>query len=96
MHFLYVHHEHHHYFTQSDKTDINEKHDKCPICTYEFVEFIDDENFQNIGNPEFFLDYYAFYKYNAYIILFFYSFHLRAPPANIPANIPANSNFANC
>ena len=80
-HFLYLHHEQHHAF-YSKKSEVSKKHNKCPICTFEFVEFIDDENPQDIGKPEFFSDFYAFYSHGAYIILSFYSFYLRAPPVN--------------
>jgi len=81
MHFLSIHHEHHHIF-HSDKSEVSKKHHKCPICTYEFVEIIDDENPQNIGKPEFFSDFYALYSHGACIILSLYSFYLRAPPVN--------------
>ena len=81
-HFLFVHHEHHH-ISFSDKPEINEKHKKCPICAYEFVEFIDNENPQNTGKPEFFSDYYTFHSQRECIILPFYSFNLRAPPVNL-------------
>ncbi|MCD4793232.1 MAG: hypothetical protein K8R54_08380 [Bacteroidales bacterium] len=80
-HFLYVHHEHHH-ISFSDKPEINGKHKKCPICAYEFVEFIDNENPQNTGKPEFFSDYYTFQRQSACIILSFHSFNPRGPPVN--------------
>ena len=80
-HFLYVHHENHH-ISFSDKPEINEKHEKCQICSFDFVEFIDYENPQNTGKPEFFLDYYTSYSQSAHIFFSSYSFNLRAPPVN--------------
>ena len=80
-HFLYVHHEHHH-ISFSDKPEVNEKHKNCPICAFEFVEFIDNKNPQNTGKPEFLSDYYALYSQSACIIISFFSFYLRAPPVN--------------
>ena len=81
-HFLYVHHEHHH-ISFSDKPEVNEKHKKCPICAFEFVEFIDNENPQNIGKTEFLSDYYTFHSQSAHIVFSSYSFNLRAPPVNL-------------
>ena len=79
-HFLYIHHEHH--ITHSNKPEVSKEHHKCQVCTYKFVEFIDDENPQNIGKPEFFSDYFAFHSQSACIIPTLFSFYLRAPPVN--------------
>ncbi len=78
-HFLYVRHEHHH-ISFSDKPEINKKHHKCPICAFEFVEFIENENPQNTGKPESFSDYYTFHRQSVCIIQSFYSFNPRGPP----------------
>jgi len=78
-HFLFVHHEHYQ-ISFSDKPEINEKHKKCPVCAFEFVEFVDDESQLNNGKPYFPPDYFAVYSQSVLITIPFYSFHLRAPP----------------
>ncbi|MEA3495451.1 MAG: hypothetical protein U9R42_05380 [Bacteroidota bacterium] len=80
-HFLFVHHERHH-ISFSDKPKVNEKHKNCPICAFEFVEFIDNENPQYTVKPEFFLDYDTSYSQSEHIVFPSYSFNLRAPPVN--------------
>jgi len=80
-HFLYVHHEHHH-ISFSDKSEFKEKHEKCPICAFEFVEFINNKKLQNTGNPESFSVYHSAFIQNACITKSNYSFYLRAPPVN--------------
>jgi len=80
-HFLYVHHEPHH-ISKSDKPQVYEKHNECPICAFKFVEFIAHKKPQKTSKPELILVYYSTYLQNTYITESYYSFNLRAPPVN--------------
>lgn len=80
-HFLYVHHEPCH-ISKSDKPQIYEKHKKCPICAFKFVQFTANKKPQTISKPQFFLVYKATCSSNIYLTKSSYSFNLRAPPVN--------------
>lgn len=80
-HFLYVHHEHYN-ISNSDKPEVYEKHKKCPICAFEFIEFIDNEKLQKTAKPESFSVYFAACTQSACLTKPNHSFYLRAPPVN--------------
>ncbi len=80
-HFLYVKHEHHH-FDKSDKPTVHTKHKKCPICEFNFFEYINIKKTISSSKPVAFSVYYTSYINNACISKPHYSFLLRAPPAN--------------
>ncbi len=79
IHFLYVHHDHDTDHLSHQK-HITKQHKQCPICSFEFVEFINNNKVQIDTVPELILDLYTYTVQSVYIQNFFYSFNLRAPP----------------
>jgi hypothetical protein len=81
-HFLFVHHEHHH-ISFSDRPEIEIGHTNCPICAFDFVEFIDNKHSRDTGTPEFFSHVFTLHSQSAWVLLASYSFNLRAPPVSL-------------
>ncbi len=80
LHHLFVHHEHQHILLSS-KNEIKEKHNSCPICTFNFIEFFTKDDFKKISKEESLSTYYLRATSNISIANLLYSFHLRAPPS---------------
>lgn len=78
-HRLFIHHEHS-TISISDKQEINTSHNHCPICAFEFVEFIDSDNQPLLKNNEYLYAYYSVYIQKEIALNTFYSISLRAPP----------------
>jgi hypothetical protein len=78
-HFLYVHHEHCH-ITFSDKTAINKTHKECPICAFDYAQFVKTTVSYQLGKVEFISDYTIKDTEKAKIQASKHSFFLRAPP----------------
>lgn len=81
-HFIFVHHKHHHIYN-TDKPIVYKKHKQCPICAFEFVEFIDNYKAQKLDNTDSIIIYFTLYIRTLYVKKSDYSFHLRAPPINL-------------
>ncbi len=79
FHYLYVHHDHQIHL-ESHQKQITQLHKTCPICSFVFVEFINDNKVYKIVVPDFFSDLYTFIYKRIYIPYNLCSFHLRAPP----------------
>ncbi len=79
FHYLYVHHDHDIHL-ESHQKQITQLHKTCPICSFEFVEFINDNKVHKIVVPEYISDLYTFIHQSVYISNDLYSFNLRAPP----------------
>jgi hypothetical protein len=80
-HFLYMHRGHH-YVSVSDQPEIHKIHYKCPICSFVFVEFIDDKEAIFTDKPIVCLVYFIADIQNRHNTRLPYSFNLRAPPVN--------------
>lgn len=78
-HFLYVHHEHHHSHS-THKPAICKTHEKCSICTFDYIEFINNIPPKYASKSEIILDYYIEYPHHTKKVVVQYSFQLRAPP----------------
>ncbi len=76
---MYIHHDHD---TQqlSHQKHITKQHKKCPICAFEFVQFINNNKVQIDVIPEFIKDIYTSTIQRIYVLKNIYSFNLRAPP----------------
>jgi len=79
-HFVFVHHEHQHHHS-SQKAEVTEYHRSCPICAFDFIEFIGNEPVVYSCNSEDIVDYYPHEPSDIAYIHYFYCFYLRGPPA---------------
>ncbi len=78
-HFLYIHHHHNESF---EKTIFTQDFEKCLICSYEIVEFINSDDFIEITAPVFQSFFYCDLKADFKIVSSIKHFSLRAPPLN--------------
>jgi len=76
-HRLFVHHDH---SSISNKLEITIKHKHCPICAFEFVEFIESDNQPLPDIHKSLCEYYPEFIKGEIELQTIYSFSLRAPP----------------
>ena len=81
VHLLYA--EHQHEFTLSSNTvEINESHNDCPICEFEFTQIINTENYYKKAPHILVSDIIPLFNNDVLKTSTQISFHLRAPPIN--------------
>lgn len=76
-HRFFIHHEH---SSISGKLEITKIHKHCPICAFEFVEFIESDNQSLPDIHKSLCEYYPEFIKGEIDLQSIYSFSLRAPP----------------
>lgn len=78
-HLFYTEHQHE-FVLNSNTVEINESHNDCPICKFEFTQIIATENYYETTHHLLVSDFMPLFNSDIVKTTTLFSFNLRAPP----------------
>lgn len=81
-HLVFENHQHE-FVLNSNNVEINEPHNDCPICEFQFTQLINSESYYETSHQSIISDFIPFFETPFYKKSLLFSFNLRAPPISL-------------